>query len=222
MYEDSLPKEHLAELTAEVEQFLLHQPTLLQLKFDFIAETYAVAHMQQLHSPVLSQLTSAGVTNLLLKYTQARSNHRWQRYQAIARQYLPLIAVANKHLVALYGAAKNLSLTAQSTIESESKESVDEFVPSTRREYSASPFQPVKRRRYSGGGINNNGSKRLHISTAGTNSADDEVVRMQQSIEYNNRVTEIVKKVELWRALGWTVASSCVVSMLDIAASRDK
>lgn len=203
-----------------MEQFLLHQPTLLQMKFDFIAETQAVEHMQQLNSPVLRQHATANVTNLLLKYTQARVDHRWQSYQAIARQHLPLIAVANKHLLALYKAAQSLNLAARSTTESESKESANEFVSSAPRGYSASPFQPLKRRRYSSGG---NSSKRLHMSNTGASTAvDDEVVRMQQSIDFNNRLTEIVKKVELWRALGWTVASSCVVSMLDIAASEDK
>lgn len=187
-----MDKAELTALVHQIEQFLLHQPTLLQRKFDVLAALDACRDAEQLHGPVFQDAGShhttvvsvATATAVIVNSTKAQLRHRYDAFQALARPHLALVGTANTYLLALYSAAQ--SLQRPETFAREREQETKSLAPTrSRRSFS------------SGGG--------------------DAVSHVQQSLALGNRVTEVAKKVELWRALSATIASTCVLSVLELA-----
>lgn len=223
MHEKNIDVLELKELSRQIEQFLLHQSTLLKMKYDLLSAVQTCREIEQLESPVFQAQTTPNVTKLIMNSTKEQLNHLYKAFETLSRPYLSLIGCANKHLFALYNAAQRLqSMRRTSQKERETSHTLGErFSPTTAdRSTMLSPFladRSRSRRRY---GVRNTGSS-SNANTLSDLTGHDEVSRVQQTIEYGNRITEISKKVELWRALSSTIASTCVLSILELSSAND-
>ncbi|KAF1317245.1 hypothetical protein FI667_g14934, partial [Globisporangium splendens] len=206
--------EELSDLAHQIEQFLLHQSTLVKMKYDLLTAVQTSREIEQLDAPEFQSQTAPNVAKLIINSAKEQLQHLYQAFQTQSRPYLKLIGCANKHLFALYNAAQSLQKMRQST--SSLNDRNDDVVLGIIREHALGG-----RRRY---GVR---QARAGISSATTMRSDskavsvhDEVSRVQQTIELGNRMTEIAKKVELWRSLSATIASTCVLSLLELSSTN--
>lgn len=250
MYDKSMDKVELAALAHQIEQFLLHQSTLLKMKFDVLAAVDSCREAEQLHAPAFqdhgydrstrerhnsgTMVSMDKVTNLIINSTKEQLRHRYDTFQALSRPHLALVGVANTHLFALYSAAQSLQrpgiqqpgqtndcepLAIQRELFSATtngwKNAMDD------QEAAGTVAGSRSRRRYSGGGVNTVGSATMYSEKRRLVGGYEAVSHVQQSLERGNRIAEISKKVELWRALSATISSTCVLSVLELASATD-
>lgn len=222
MYDKTSDRLELTALAPQIEQFLLHQSTLLKMKYDLLAAVETCREIEQVHAPVFQTGEAAlKVTKLLINSTKEQLSHRNKGFQTLSRPYLALVGAANKYLFALYNAAQSLHSIRQ-TSETEREALIQRELFGNSTGTGQSSFLPAdhtrSRRRYG------YGSKSARGSSASTNLGSTtmgDVSRVQQTLEFSNRITEISKKVELWRALSSTVATTCVLSISELSLAND-
>lgn len=241
MYDKTGDKLELTALARQIEQFLVHQSTLLKMKYDLLAAVETCREIEQLHAPVFQAgEASARVTKLLVNSTKEQLSHRYKVFQRLSRPYLALVGAANKHLFALYNAAQSLHSMRQ-TSESESEVVIQRELFGNNNGSNSngngpghSPFVPAdhtrSRRRYGYGAKSSQGANSSNgsMGSAGMGErhprhlmmASSDVSRVQQTLEFGNRITEISKKVELWRALSSTVATTCMLSVSGLSLAN--
>lgn len=235
MYDKTSDKLELTALSTQIEQFLLHQSTLLKMKYDLLAAVETCREIEQFHAPVFQKdETSLKVTKLIVNSTKEQLSHRYKAFQTLSRPYLALVGAANKHLFALYNAAQSLHRMRQ-TSEIDREDLIQrELFGTTSNSNGAgqSPFVPTdptrSRRRYGFGAKSSHGatsSSNMRAAAMGDRttraSGFDDVSRVQQTLEFGNRMAEISKKVELWRALSSTVVTTCVLSVSELSLAND-
>lgn len=238
MYVKTGDKLELTALSTQIEQFLLHQSTLLKMKYDLLAAVETCREIEELHAPVFQKdETSLKVTKLLVNSTKEQLSHRYKAFQTLSCPYLALVGAANMHLFALYNAAQSLhSMRQTSETDREALIQRELFGAKSNSNGSngagQSPFVPAdptrSRRRYGFGakgshGTTSSSSMRAVAMGDRTTRAGgfDDVSRVQQTLEFGNRMAEISKKVELWRALSSTVVTTCVLSVSELSLAND-
>ncbi|DAZ98923.1 TPA: hypothetical protein N0F65_001362 [Lagenidium giganteum] len=199
MYEKSIDKSELVEIMASIEQFLLQRSTIVKVKYDLLEALKIQLQLDDVsalpagHAPRHDRGDYSTAIRVVRNCATEQFRHRYASFQALSKRYMALIGYANKHLFALYSAAQNLSKMQLTTLEAHADQTVDH----------------VRKRRRFGAAVPTATQPRL----PGTGRA---VARVQQSIEYGNRLSEISKKVDLWRSLSYTIATSCVFDVIEI------
>ncbi|GLE00665.1 hypothetical protein PINS_up009453 [Pythium insidiosum] len=207
MYEKAMEKDELSELIAAIEQFLLHQSTILSAKYDLLAALKLWHHVDDLKT-ISSSIPPEPVdqaTNVLVHCAKEQVRH-WQRdFARLARPYLRLVATANKQLFVLYNAAQSLAR----------KHDPQVLARAPCESTSSASFTSTRKRWLLGRSPNSGGHR--SVGVIATTPSGGDISTVQHSIEVRHRVTEISKKVELWRALSFTIATTCVLGLGDLA-----
>lgn len=193
MYEKTMDKSEFQCVCSTIEQFLLHQSTLLQAKSEVLRalkEYQRVADLPLTQDESFLNASTSRAYRIVRKCTQTKLQHQMVSFQALAHPFLSLIGTANKQLFGLYTAAHSLDkMQAHQRQEG-----------STRGDLSTPPQAP-KRRRMGGDGLYR---------------GKPSLTEMHQSLEYRNRLGEIAKKVDLWRTLSATIAHACMLKLTDV------
>ncbi|TMW64394.1 hypothetical protein Poli38472_013016 [Pythium oligandrum] len=224
MYQTSMQTAELHELVTQIERFLLHQSTIVKAKYDVLSSVRSCSQvdvLKRMDTNIPDVITSGHGRNetsvddksttdaieVVKQLTNAQLRHSHREFERIARPYLQLVGVANKHLFALYNAAQSIAKMEATQMERDGSTRSNGGVNTPSPSLPLMPENSRKRRLFGGGGH--------AVSPSG-----GDLSRVQHDLELRHRISEISKKVELWRSLSWTIGSTCVLTLIELSQAQ--
>lgn len=208
----------LAALSTQIEHFLTQQSTLLTRKLDVLSAIESCRASAQLHAPVFESATTnthgvATAARVVRHCAQEQLAHRYRAHQALALPHLALVSTAAQQLEALVATAQELRrATSEPNDDDDSSARIQRTLFRTGDTPNASLSRSDPR-----SGLRSHRRFSTSASLSATPARAD--VRVQQSLAAGHRWSDLAKRAELWRALSATVASTCVLSVRELAAA---